>query len=336
MRGPGNIKDLLFTAFSTTEKGGSGREEPLIFTVNYGKGRVFHTMLGHAGPTLENNPAMQCAGFQITLLRGCEWAATGKVTQAVPDDFPTANQVRLRPAYRYYPKQQPMRPQMSEYWTPQPTIVTPGNNTSHAILSAPSDALVLFDGKDLSKWQKTNGETAGWTVHDGVMTVNKSQGDIQTKDVFGDFQLHLEWLVPNNISGSSQARGNSGVFLQGLYEIQILDTYQNETYVNGSAASVYKQSPPLVNPIRKPGEWNEYDIIYTAPTFTKDGQYRTPPTVTVLFNGVLVQNHTLIKGTTEYIGFPQVKEHGKGPIILQSHGDPSEPICFRNIWIREL
>jgi type 1 glutamine amidotransferase len=336
LRGPGNIKETLFTAFSDTEKGGSGREEPLIFTVNFGKARIFHTTLGHAGPTLEDNPSMQCTGFQVTLLRGCEWAATGKVTQPVPDDFPTANEIRLRPTYKYYPQPMGMRPEMSEYWQPQPTIITPGIGTANAYRTAPADAIVLFDGKDLSKWQKPGGEAAGWKVHDGIVTIDKSTGDIQTKDEFKDFQLHVEWLIPVAISGTSQSRGNSGVYLQNLYEIQILDTYNNETYSNGAAGSIYKQSPPLVNPIRKPGEWNEYDIIFTAPTFTKDGQYRTPPTVTVLFNGVLVQNHTIIKGTTEYIGFPTIVNREKGPILLQSHGDPSEPISFRNIWLREL
>lgn len=237
---------------------------------------------------------------------------------------------------KQYPKPLPMKPEMSEYWTPQPEIVTPGADTPDAILPPPSDALILFDGKDLSQWEKPGGGEAGWTVHDGIVTVNKSTGDIRTKEEFGDFQLHLEWRIPEVISGESQGRGNSGVFLQGLYEIQILDNYNNETYVNGQAGSLYKQSPPLVNPARKPGEWNEYDIIYTAPTFTKEGRYRTPPTVTVLFNGVLVQNHTIIKGTTEYVGFPKVLQHGKGPVVLQSHGDPSEPISFRNIWIREL
>ena len=235
-----------------------------------------------------------------------------------------------------YPKPTPMRAEMSEYWTPQPKIVTPGTTTNNAILTPPSDAIVLFDGTDLSQWRADRRDVAGWTVHDGVMTVNKRAGDIITKQSFGDFQLHIEWLVPENITGSSQARGNSGVFLQDKYEIQILDTYENETYVNGASGSVYKQSPPLNNPIRKPGEWNVYDIIYKAPTFTKDGKYRTYPTVTVIFNGVVVQNNTTIIGTTEYIGFPKVAPHGDGPIRLQSHGDPSEPISFRNIWIREL
>ena len=237
-----------------------------------------------------------------------------------------------------YPKQEPMSPGMSEYWTPQPKIVTPGNATSNAFMSAPSDAIVLFDGKDLSQWKsgaREDGE-AKWTVHDGVVTVDKKAGDIVTKQEFGDFQLHIEWQIPVNITGESQARGNSGIYLQDKYEIQVLDSYNSETYVNGQASSVYKQSPPLVNAMRKPGEWNVYDIIYTAPTFTNDGKYRTYPTVTVIHNGVLVQNNTIIIGTTEYIGFPRVEAHGKGPIRLQSHGDPSEPVSFRNIWIREL
>lgn len=235
-----------------------------------------------------------------------------------------------------YPEPMPMKPQMSEYWTPQPPIVTPGSLSTNAMMSAPSDAIILFDGKDLSQWQNNKGETAGWNVHDGVVTVNKKAGDIITKQSFGDFQLHLEWQIPEDITGTSQARGNSGVFLQDKYEIQILDSYNNETYVNGQTGSVYKQTPPLANPIRKPGEWNVYDIIYKAPTFTKDGKYRTNPTVTVILNGVVIQNNTIIIGTTEYIGFPKIVPHGNGPIRLQSHGDPSEPISFRNIWLREL
>ena len=243
----------------------------------------------------------------------------------------------LANAQEEYPKQEAMRPGMSEYWTPQPKIVTPGNTTNNAFISAPSDAIVLFDGKDLSQWKsdRGNGE-AKWIVHDGVFTVDKKTGDILTKKEFGDFQLHIEWQIPINITGESQSRGNSGVFLQDKYEIQILDSYNSKTYVNGQAASVYKQSPPLVNAMRKPEEWNVYDIIYTAPTFTEDGNYRTYPTVTVIHNGVLVQNNTIIIGTTEYIGFPKITPHGKGSLRLQSHGDLSEPVSFRNIWIREL
>ncbi|MDR2533435.1 MAG: DUF1080 domain-containing protein [Tannerellaceae bacterium] len=235
-----------------------------------------------------------------------------------------------------YPTPARMQPAMSEYWTPQPKIVTPGTSTANATLSAPSDAIILFDGKDLSEWESPKGGAAQWTVHDGVFTVNKKSGDIQTRRKFENYQLHIEWMIPTNISGQSQGRGNSGIFMQGLYEIQVLDNYENETYVNGQAGSVYKQTPPLANAMRKPGEWNVYDIIYSAPVFKEDGTYRIPPTVTVIHNGIVLQNHTTILGTTEYIGFPKVKAHGAGPIVLQSHGDPSEPISFRNIWIREL
>ncbi|MCC8144013.1 MAG: DUF1080 domain-containing protein [Tannerellaceae bacterium] len=225
---------------------------------------------------------------------------------------------------------------MSEYWTPQPPVVTPGTVTPNAVITAPSDAIVLFDGKDLSAWESVQGGAAQWTVKDGVFTVNKSTGDIRTKQEFESFQLHIEWRIPEDITGTSQARGNSGVFLQGMYEIQILDCYNNETYVNGQTGSVYKQTPPLVNAMRKPGEWNVYDILYTAPVFKADGTYQYPPRVTVIQNGIVVQNNTTILGTIEYIGFPKTVKHGAGPLILQDHGDPSEPISFRNIWIREL
>jgi hypothetical protein len=239
-------------------------------------------------------------------------------------------------AQENFPKQLPMKAQMSEYWTPQPVVVTPGRATQNAILTPPSDAIILFNGSGLSQWKSPKGGPAEWTVNNGVVTVNKSKGDIVTKREFNDFQLHIEWMIPKDITGKSQGRGNSGIFLQDKYEIQILDCYNNQTYVNGQTGSVYKQTPPLTNAMRKPGEWNSYDIIYKAPTFTKAGQYRTPPTVTVIQNGVLLQNNTTIIGTTEYIGFPKVKPHGSGPLRLQSHGDPSEPISFRNIWVREL
>jgi hypothetical protein len=226
-----------------------------------------------------------------------------------------------------------MRPGMTEFYTPVPPIVTPGNIMTN---SAPSDAIVLFDGKDLSAWQSANGGPAEWDVHDGVFTVNKKKGDIQTRESFESFQLHIEWCVPENITGTSQARGNSGIFLQGMYEIQVLDCYKNETYANGQTGSVYKQVIPLANAMRKPGEWNVYDIIYSAPVFNEDGTYKVAPTVTVIHNGIVLLNHFTIRGTTEYIGHPQVRPHGDGPIRLQMHGDPSEAISFRNIWIREM
>ncbi|HEX7756915.1 MAG TPA: DUF1080 domain-containing protein [Niabella sp.] len=245
-------------------------------------------------------------------------------------------------------------PEMTERWEPKPPVVTPGNGALDGVMTPPSDAIVLFDGsglsewegapdakvlvkgKDLSKFVPSTGKDAGWLVSGGVLTVNKAAGDIQTKRKFGDFQLHIEWRIPAGIHGEGQMRGNSGIFLQGLYELQILDSYKNETYVNGQAGSIYKQTAPIANAMRKPGEWNVYDIIYTAPTFKKDGTYRTKPVVTVLQNGILIQNSTVILGTTPFIGLPQVVPHQEGPIRLQAHGDKSEPVSFRNIWIREL
>jgi hypothetical protein len=234
--------------------------------------------------------------------------------------------------------QQKARPEDTEVWKPVPAMVTPGKTSA----DAPSDAVILFNGKDLSQWVSTADtlKPAGWQVQKGVITVNKKAGDIQTKTSFTDYQLHLEWKVPKNITGKGQARGNSGIFLAALpdggYELQIMDSYHNETYVNGQAGSLYKQHSPLVNPIRPPGEWQVYDVIWTAPRFNVDGTVKTPGRVTAFFNGVVVQNNAELKGTTEYIGQPRTVSHGPLPIRLQAHGDPSEPISFRNIWLRNL
>jgi hypothetical protein len=234
-------------------------------------------------------------------------------------------------------QQKTMKPEETEVWTPVPRIVTP----AATIGDPPSDAIHLFDGSNLDEWVSA-GKTdpARWTVHDGVVTVNKPAGDIETKRKFNNYQLHLEWQVPVGVTGTGQARGNSGVFLATVgntgYELQIMDSYQNTTYVNGQAASMYKQSPPLVNAMRKPGEWNVYDVVWTAPTFNSDGTLKTAARVTAFHNGVLVQNDYALKGTTEYIGPPTIVAHGPSPIRLQAHGDPSPPISFRNIWIREL
>jgi hypothetical protein len=238
-------------------------------------------------------------------------------------------------AYAQVPTPPPMRPEMTEFWEPEVKVVKPGVALS-GINTAPSDAIVLFDGKDLSKWKDKDGAAAKWVVNNGVFTVKKGTGDITTKDEFNDFQLHIEWLVPKGITGSSQARGNSGIFLQGVYELQVLDSYNNRTYRNGQAGSIYKQSAPLLNAMRPPGEWNVYDVIYTAPRFKQDSSLFSPARVTVIHNGIVIQNNTTITGTTPYIGLPQYKMHGRGPIKLQDHGDPSEAISFRNIWIREL
>ncbi|MBA2354895.1 MAG: DUF1080 domain-containing protein [Acidobacteria bacterium] len=230
------------------------------------------------------------------------------------------------------------KPADTEAWDPVPRVVTPGATDREP----PSDAVVLFNGTTLDEWVSVKDKgPAAWTVADGVMTVNKPTGNIQTKRSFTDYQLHLEWRIPATITGKDQGRGNSGVFLastggsDGGYELQILDSYNNRTYSNGQAGSIYKQGIPLVNAMRKPGEWNTYDVIWTAPTFNPDGSVKSPAKITALHNGVLIQDEFVLKGETLYIGAPSYKAHGATPIKLQSHGDPSEPISFRNIWIRE-
>jgi hypothetical protein len=234
---------------------------------------------------------------------------------------------------------EPTDPKATEQWQPVPKIVTPGKQDS----APPSDAIVLFDGRDLSQWETSKDHTpAHWKVHDGVVTVDKPSGNIQTRQKFKNYQLHLEWQVPTTITGEGQKRGNSGVFLASTgpadegYEVQIMDSYNNKTYVNGQAASVYKQTPPLANAMRPPGQWQAYDIVWTAPVFAADGTLKSPAFVTVFHNGVLVQNHTQLTGETFYIGKPKYKPYDTAPIKLQAHGDPSPPISFRNIWVRSL
>ncbi len=231
------------------------------------------------------------------------------------------------------------KPQDTEIYEPVPKVITPGATS----VDAPSDAVILFNGKNLDEWVSSKDPTksAEWKVADKVITVNKAVGDIQTKRSFTNFQLHIEYKIPENITGSGQARGNSGIFLavpagQGGYELQVVDSYNNPTYVNGQAGSIYKQSPPLVNASRKPGEWQTYDIVWTAPRFNDDGSVKSPARATVLHNGVLVQNNFELKGQTPNVGKPAYSKHAASPIKLQSHGDKSEPISYRNIWLREL
>jgi len=207
---------------------------------------------------------------------------------------------------------------------PEPAVVDPGG-----MGRAPSDAIVLFDGRDLSQWRNAD----HWTVKDGVATVGVGQGGITSKRAFGDCQLHLEWAAPSVVEGSGQERGNSGVYLQERYEIQVLDSYQNKTYADGMAGAVYGQYAPLVNASRKPGEWQSYDIVFEGPRFDPRGKLLKPALVTVLYNGILVQNHVGIKGDTggdtpSYTPHPE-----KMPIHLQDHGCP---VRYRNIWVREL
>ncbi len=231
--------------------------------------------------------------------------------------------------------------QDTEVYEPVPPILTPGATVG----AAPSDAIVLFDGKNQDEWVSAQDHTpAKWIVSDGTLKVSKEQGvgNIETKKSFKDYQLHIEWKIPTTIEGSDQARGNSGVFLASTgpkddgYELQVLDNYNNKTYVNGQAGAIYKQAIPLANPPRKPGEWQSYDVVWTAPRFNSDGTLKTPAYVTVFFNGVVVQNHFQVQGQTLFIGKPVYKAYDRAPIKLQAHGDKSEPISFRNIWVREL
>jgi hypothetical protein len=280
---------------------------------------------------------------RTTAFKGKIAGETLELTTTVREKEQTGTLRRLKEG-EVPPLSSRMRPQMTEYWEPVRKVVDPGPYPG--MVSPPSDAIVLFDGKDLKEWKSRDGSEAKWKVEGGVITVVKGTGDITTKRKFGDYQLHLEWRVPSDIQGTSQARGNSGLFLQDLsddlkipsywYEVQILDNYNNATYVNGQAGSIYKQNPPLVNAMRKPGEWNVYDISYTAPRFNENGSLFSPARVTVFHNGVLVQDNYEIRGHTAYIGMPAYyAAHGKAPISLQDHGDPSKAISFQNIWIRE-
>jgi hypothetical protein len=220
-------------------------------------------------------------------------------------------------------------PKVTEIWEPRVTKVTPGTNAGEV----PSDAIILFGGKDLNEWTSLDGKATKWEVKDGAFTVTPSTGDIKTKRTFGDFQLHIEWRAPSVIKGEGQGRGNSGIFLQERYELQVLDSYESPTYSNGQAGSIYKQTMPLANANRKAGEWQVYDVVYTAPRFSENGRMLIPAYITVFLNGIIVQNHTQILGPTEYKGLPVYSAHGKASLKLQDHGDL---VSYRNIWVREL
>ena len=218
---------------------------------------------------------------------------------------------------------------------PAPTAVDPGApGTEDSPGRAPEDAIVLFDGKDLSKWTHKDGSAAKWKIADGYFQVVPSTGDIFTRQPFGDMQLHVEWASPNPPHGSDKEPGNSGVYLQSLYEIQVLESNRNKTYPDGQAGAIYCQYPPLVNPARPPGEWQTYDIVFHAPRFSADSKLTEPATVTLLFNGVLAQDHTMPTGPTDYMKRPPYKAGpAKLPLLLQDHG---QPVRYRNIWVREL
>ena len=231
----------------------------------------------------------------------------------------------------------------TEVYEPVPPIVTSGQTPQ----DAPSDAIILFNGKNLNAWYGDDSTKApGWDVVNGILTVNKKRGGLMTRQKFIDYQLHLEYRIPANITGKDQFRGNSGVWLATTgvndagydegYSVQILDSYNSTTYVNGQAGSLYKQSIPLANACKRPGEWQFYDIIWKAPRFNKNGSLQSPGLVTVIHNGVLVLNNAEVKGKTLWFGEPYYKAHGALPMKLELHADPSEPISFRNIWLRKL
>jgi len=234
--------------------------------------------------------------------------------------------------HKEYSGTEPTVPEETEFYDPKVPVVNPtGNN------GAPSDAIILFGGDNLDNWISSVDSTAAkWHVNkDGSMTVNNKTGDIQTIQNFGDIQLHVEWKSPLPVQMEGQHRGNSGIFLNGMYEVQVLDQNDNPTYVNGQVGSIYKQHVPLAMASLPTGEWNTYDIVYHAPEFNEDGGKIKSGTITLIHNGVLVQDHIEIKGTTEYIGWPKNPVHGKGPLLLQDHGDNSR-VSYRNIWVREL
>jgi hypothetical protein len=205
----------------------------------------------------------------------------------------------------------------------EPAVVTPGEQGG-----PPSDAVILFDGKDLSAWDGAE----NWKVEEGAMVSGK--GDVRTKASFGDCQLHIEWAAPTPATGTGQGRGNSGVFLMDTYEIQVLDSFENQTYFDGQAGAIYKQTPPQVNATRPPGTWNVYDIIWTAPRFNDDDTLKSPACITALHNGVLILNHFELEGDTPFVRPPEYKKHAdRLPIRLQDHGNPMR---FRNVWVREI
>ena len=237
--------------------------------------------------------------------------------------------IRIRPLTKA--DDMPPEPKATEVWFPVPPKVTPGATPG----AAPSDAVILFDGKNLDAWKSANGDKpAGWNIVEGQLVVAPGTGDIQTREKFGDVQLHVEWWDPNLPADKvNQDRGNSGIFLQDVYEVQVLDNFESKTYVNGMVGSIYKQYPPLVNAALPAERWQSYDIIFAAPRFAADGSLSSPARLTVLLNGVLVQNNSILKGATTYIGAPSYRPHGDMPLRLQDH---SHLVRYRNIWLRKL
>jgi hypothetical protein len=221
------------------------------------------------------------------------------------------------------------RPEDTEVWEPEPVVVTPGHSGA-----PPSDAIVLFDGRDLSHWRHEDGSPGGWRVQDSVMTVVPGTGNIRSRRGFGDVQLHVEWRTPAVVLGEGQGRGNSGIFFMERYELQVLDSHDNRTYSNGQAGSIYKQSSPMVNASRGPGAWQSYDVVFRAPRFGPDAALLRPASMTVFHNGVLIQDNVELRGPTVFVGQPEYEPHpDRVPILLQEHGNR---VSYRNIWVREI
>ena len=267
----------------------------------------------------------------LGIVAGC---ATQKTAKTEPVKVETTAQGRAQAADQYVDTPTG-RWMIHDENRPAPPIITPGPECG----SAPSDAVVLFDGTEasLANWTDTKGNPSKWVLGDGYMESVKGAGYVQTKAQFGSCQLHVEFATPSRVQGTSQGRGNSGVFLQGQYEVQVLDSYENKTYPDGQCGALYGRSVPLVNTCRKPGEWQSYDIIYHRPLFDKDGKVTRKATFTVIHNGVLIQDHAELTGGTNWINphaITEYKAHGDaGPIQLQDHGNP---VRYRNIWVREL
>lgn len=254
---------------------------------------------------------MNLLRHSLSLLAGATIALAGTLSAQVKQPMPTD-----------YPQHSMQRP--------QPPVITPGATPE----APPSDATVLFDGKDLSAWVDDSGRAAPWTVGDGWFAVKPGSGDIHTRAGFGDEQLHIEWSAPTPPTGEGQDRGNSGVYLMRHYEVQVLDSYHAETYPDGQASAIYGQYPPLVNAVRAPGEWNVYDIIFHAPRWKDDGSLERPARMTVILNGVVVQDDVVLTGPTAHMVRPPYTRHAdRLPIELQDHG---HPVRYRNVWVREL
>ena len=217
---------------------------------------------------------------------------------------------------------------ITELWEPAPKQVKPASAQT-----PPSDAIVLFDGSSLAAWESVRGDDVEWLIEDGILIVEPGTGLIKTRESFGSVQLHVEWRSPAEVVGDSQDRGNSGIFLMEDYEVQVLDSVDNPTYVNGQAGSIYKQHIPLVNASLGPGQWQTYDIVFMAPLFGSDGRLTRPATFTVFHNGILIQNNVTVQGPTEFIGKPNYRTHGDLPLALQDH---DSPVAYRNIWLRKL